>query len=99
MTESGRNSGSGRKEKGMFINKAGERNNLCGLKIGELRRQKGLSQRGLAEEMKRLGIDIGKNQIQRIECGDRFVTDIELAAFAAYFCVPAGELIGTDSMD
>jgi len=32
--------------------------------------------------MQLVGIDIDKNAIQRIECGKRFVTDIEIIAFA-----------------
>ncbi|WP_432963037.1 hypothetical protein [Treponema sp. OMZ 840] len=36
----------------------------------------------MADKMQLFGIDLDKNAIQRIECGKRFVTDIELAAFA-----------------
>lgn len=43
--------------------------------------------------MQILGLDLDKNAIQKIECGKRFVTDIELAAFARYFQVPMEELI------
>ncbi len=35
--------------------------------------------------MQLVGIDIDKNAIQRIECGKRFVTDIEIIAFAKVF--------------
>ena len=38
-----------------------------------------------------------KNAIQRIESGDRFVTDIELKVFAAFFGVSTDELLRTDS--
>ena len=63
----------------MFINKAENgRNNLCGERIAEKRKEMGLSQRQLAEKMQISGIDIDKNAIQRIEAGKRFVTDIEL---------------------
>lgn len=34
-----------------------------------------------------------KNAIQRIECGKRFVTDIELKAFAQIFGVSVDELV------
>lgn len=40
-----------------------------------------LSQRGLADRMQLEGIDLDKNAIQRIESGQRFVTDIELKVF------------------
>ena len=39
------------------------------------------------------GVDMDKNAIQRIECGKRFVTDIELRGFAKVFGVTADELI------
>ena len=38
-----------------------------------------------------------KNAIQRIESGDRFVTDIELKVFTAFFGVSTDELLRTDS--
>ena len=43
--------------------------------------------------MQLISIDVDKNAIRRIECGKRFVTDIELAAFAAVFSVGIGELV------
>ena len=41
-----------------------------------------MSQRALADKMQLFGIDLDKNAIQRIECGKRFITDIELFAFS-----------------
>ena len=68
----------------MFKNKNEGRNNLCGENIRRLRLefQTKLSQKGLADRMQLNGIDVDKNAIQRIECGKRFVTDIELLAFS-----------------
>ena len=40
-----------------------------------------------------VGVDIDKNAIQRIECGKRFVTDIELKSFAEIFGVTLDELV------
>ena len=79
----------------MFKNKNDGKNNLCGDKIRTLRlsyRTK-LSQRALADKMQLIGIDLDKNAIQRIECGKRFVTDIELRAFAEIFGVSLDELV------
>ena len=61
--------------------------NRCGEQIAKLRKQlpDKTSQRILADRMQEKGIDMDKNAIQRIEHGDRFVTDIELAAFADFF--------------
>jgi len=78
----------------MFKNKCFERNNKCGKAVYELRKKQGtdFSQRKLAEMMQIEGIDL--NAIQRIESGQRFVTDIELAALAKIFKVSTDFLVG-----
>ena len=79
----------------MFKNKNDGKNNLCGERIRTLRLAfpGRMSQRALADRMQLLGIDIDKNAVQRIECGKRFVTDIELKAFAEVFSVSPADLI------
>ena len=78
----------------MFINRSNDgANNLCGKNISLVRMEAGYSQRALADKMQLVGIDLDKNAIQRIECGKRFVTDIELAAFAQHFGKTLEELI------
>lgn len=63
----------------MFTNKLDNgRNNVCGVTIATHRKLLGKSQRELADDLQRLGLDVDKNAIQRIEAGKRFVTDIEL---------------------
>ena len=71
----------------MYKNKYGTRNNICGLHLAKLRSKHNppLSQRALADKMQLAGIDLDKNAIQRIESGERFVTDIELRSLAAVF--------------
>jgi len=80
----------------MFKNKNGGKNNLCGERVRTLRLAAvpHLSQRALADKMQLIGVDIDKNAIQRIECGKRFVTDIELKAFCEVLGVSLDELIG-----
>lgn len=78
----------------MFINKTEEGlNNVCGKNIAKLRMEMNISQRALADMMQLVGIDIDKNAVQRIECGKRFVTDIEIIAFAEIFKVSFDELL------
>ena len=79
----------------MFKNKNDGKNNLSGERIKELRLNSPtkLSQRALADKMQLIGIDVDKNAIQRIECGKRFVTDIELKAFAEIFSVSVDDLL------
>ncbi len=70
----------------MFINKSHDgRNNICGIKVALLRKAEGVSQRELADRLQRLGLDVDKNAVQRIESGQRFVTDIELGYLAKAF--------------
>jgi len=67
----------------MFINKnADGTNNICGKRVTSYRKSMKLSQRQLADELQIAGLDIDKNAVQRIECGKRFVTDIELVALS-----------------
>ena len=79
----------------MFKNKNNGKNNLCGDNVKKLRLNFAtkLSQRALADKMQLIGIDVDKNAIQRIESGKRFVTDIELKAFAEIFSVSVDELL------
>ena len=83
----------------MYKNRSKDgRCNLSGRRIAQLRgaMEPHPSQRALADKMQLAGIDLDKNAIQRIECGKRFVTDIELRAFAAVFGVTADELLRDD---
>ncbi|MBQ3057394.1 MAG: helix-turn-helix transcriptional regulator [Clostridia bacterium] len=78
----------------MFINKASNGlNNVCGKNIAQFRIKMDISQRELADKMQLVGIDIDKNAIQRIECGKRFVTDIEVIAFAKVFNISLEKLL------
>lgn len=79
----------------MFINKGFDgRNNICGVKIAERRKQMGKSQRELADALQLLGLDIDKNAVQRIEAGKRFVTDIEIVFFSRALGITVTDLLG-----
>ncbi len=79
----------------MYKNKNGNRNNICGINISLLRQKydKPISQRQLADMMQLAGIDLDKNAIQRIESGQRFVTDIELDMFSKVLKTPVEQLL------
>ena len=84
----------------MFKNKSADgRNNLCGKKIAELRRAQSpyMSQRMLADRLQLMGLDVDKNAVQRMECGKRFITDIELAALYRTFGVTPNALLDFDA--
>ena len=67
--------------------------NLIGQRLVELRQVRGLSQRDLAQKLQLAGYDIDKNVITRIETNKRYVSDIEIKAFASVFDVSYDFLI------
>ena len=65
--------------KKLFINKTKDgRNNICGVQIAKYRKEIKISQRELADRLQGNGLDVDKNAVQRMESGERFITDIEL---------------------
>lgn len=81
----------------MFKNKAKNgKNNICGKRIYELRNnfKPKMSQRMLAELLQLNGVDVDKNAIQRMESGQRFITDIEVVALCKIFKISYGDLLG-----
>lgn len=78
----------------MFTNKSKDgTNNLCGQQVHRYRKSMKLSQRELAEKLQIAGLDVDKNAIQRIECGKRFVTDIELVVLSGVLKCGLEELL------
>ena len=78
----------------MFINKAPDgKNNICGATVARLRKALGISQRELADRLQLAGFDIEKNGVQRIESGQRFVTDIELGYISNVLAVDVDVLL------
>lgn len=80
----------------MYKNKAVDgRNNISGERIKVLRQKLPgkVSQRMLADMLQIEGLDIDKNAVQRIENGQRFVTDIELKIIARVLRVKYEELL------
>ena len=80
----------------MYKNRCADgRLNLCGARVAALRKgmRPAVSQRALADRLQLRGVDLDKNAVQRIESGQRFVTDIELKALALVFGVTTDELL------
>ena len=55
-----------------------------------------ISQRELADRLQVINLDIDKNAVQRIESGERFVTDIEIIALSKCFNIAFNKLLGID---
>ena len=68
-------------------------NNISGLRVKELRKALQISQRELSDRLQVVGLDIDKNAVQRIESGQRFVTDIEIISLAKVFSVTVEDLL------
>lgn len=78
----------------MFKIKAPDgRNNLCGERIAQIRKDQKLSQRKLAYKMQLLGYDVDNYFIRRVENGERFVTDIDLKIFCEALNVPVTDIL------
>lgn len=80
----------------MYKNKAQNGlNNISGSNIKKFRQALPgkISQRKLADLLQIEGLDLDKNAIQKIESGQRFVTDIELRVLAKVLQVSYDELL------
>lgn len=56
--------------------------NVIGSVIRKYREKANLSQADLSAKLILLGIDVPKNSVQRLECGDRVIKDYELGGIA-----------------
>ena len=80
----------------MYKNRAKSgKNNISGHNIMKLRKamKSKPSQRMFADMLQREGLDVDKNVIQKIEAGNRFVTDLELKAIAKLLNVTCDQLV------
>lgn len=64
----------------MKSNKFRNKYNILGKIIANARKDFKISQNELASKMQLMGINIGKNEISKIECGKRLIRDYELIA-------------------
>lgn len=64
----------------MKSNKYKEKSNFLGELIAQNRKNQKMSQNQLALKMQILGVNIGKNDISKIEAGNRLIRDYELIA-------------------
>jgi len=67
--------------------------NIVGPQVRRLRCEAGLSQPALAAKCQRLGWDIARDTIAKIEGQTRWVSDAELVMFARCFGVSLGALL------
>lgn len=78
----------------MFNNRTEDgRNNIAGIRVAELRKNLRISQRELSDRLNVIGLNIDKNAVQRMESGQRFITDIEIISLAKIFGITVEELL------
>ena len=80
----------------MFKNKTNDgKNNISGARIAQIRKVKEprMSQRMLADLLQLGGLDVDKNAVQKMESGQRYITDIELRVIAKVLCVSYDDLL------
>lgn len=70
----------------------GEKMNIVGTKIRQLRTAKGMSQKTLSDKLETMAIYICRGSISRIEDGLRTVTDIELYGLSQVLGVSINDL-------
>ena len=66
--------------------------NITGRQIARLRTEKGLSQDQLAVKCQRMGWDVSRNIVAKIEAGIRCVSDQEILLLAKALMVSVAEL-------
>lgn len=71
----------------------GSSKNIIGSKVKKLRTELGLSQAKLAGQLQLLGMECNDLTILRIEQGNRFVPDYEVAILAQFFGITADKLL------
>jgi transcriptional regulator with XRE-family HTH domain len=71
----------------------GDSKNIIGSKVRTLRKQRGLTQKALAEKLQLNGYEFSDLTILRIEQGKRFVPDYEILALAEFFEITTDNLL------
>lgn len=77
----------------------GQKMNLVGERVRELRVTKNISQQQLSDKLETLGIYICRGSISRVEDQSRTVTDIELCGLAKILKVPIQDLFPPDPLN
>lgn len=74
----------------------GQKQNMVGPRIKQLRLEKGMTQKTLAERLETLEVYVCRGSISRIEEQKRTITDIELAGIAEVLQVDISEFFKKD---
>ena len=75
------------------VRKYNDKLNVIGSVIRYYREKNGLSLTDLSKKLQLYALDIPKNSLQRLEMGNRIITDYELAVFSKIFNVTTDTLL------
>ena len=78
----------------IYWNKGNNSKNLIWQRVRELRTEKHISQKALAEQLQLAGYEFNDLTVLRIEQGTRFVPDYEVVVLAEFFHVSCEYLLG-----
>lgn len=78
----------------IYWNKENNSKNIIGQRVKELRTERHMSPKALAEQLQLAGYEFSDLTILRIEQGSRFVPDYEVVALAEFFHVSCEYLLG-----
>lgn len=78
----------------IYWNKETNSKNIIGQRVKELRTERQISQKALAEKLQLAGFEFNDLTVLRIEQGTRFVPDYEVVALAEFFNVSCEYLLG-----
>ena len=67
--------------------------NIAGPQIRRLRTQQGITQQGFAERCQRMGWDLSRDTLAKVESQTRWLADFELAFLAEALAVPLDLLL------
>ena len=67
--------------------------NICGPQIRKLRSQQGITQQAFAEKCQRMGWDLSRDTLAKVESQMRWLSDFELAFLAEALAVPLDLLL------
>lgn len=78
----------------IYWNKETNSKNIIGQRVKELRTERQISQKALAEKLQLAGFEFNDLTVLRIEQRTRFVPDYEVVALAEFFNVSCEYLLG-----
>ncbi len=72
--------------------------NISGMRIEQLRKERGIKQTELILKMQLMGVDINPSSLSKLEGQRRIATDMELLAIARILKVTVDELLDKNSL-